>query len=147
MDIEQATILVGSLLGGGGIVAFIKARSDVRNANKLADITALEKTIATIQNSHKESQDRYQEMLADNENKRKALADRLQFLEIEYVKQAQQNGENLKRITELEIDLRKANGKIESLESELRKKDIDIMRLEQENIELRKQQNKMSLMQ
>jgi chromosome segregation ATPase len=147
MDFEQAAVLIGSLLGGGGIVALIKSRSDIRNANKAADIAALKETILTIQNSYKELQDRYQEMLGDNENKCKSLSDRLQFLEIEYVKQSQQNGENLKRITELEIDLRKANGEIESLKGDLRKKDIDVMRLEQENIELRKQQNKMSLMQ
>jgi chromosome segregation ATPase len=147
MDFEQAAVLIGSLLGGGGIVALIKSRSDIRNANKAADIAALKETILTIQNSYKELQDHYQEMLGDNENKCKSLSDRLQFLEIEYVKQSQQNGENLKRITELEIDLRKANGEIESLKGDLRKKDIDVMRLEQENIELRKQQNKMSLMQ
>lgn len=140
MDFEQAAILIGSLLGGGGIVALFKTRSEIRNSNKSADILALQTTL-------KEQQDRYQEMLEDTAKRCKALSDRLQYLEIEYVKQAQQNSENLKRIADLEIELRKANDKISVLEDELRKKDVAVMRLEQENIELRKQQNKMSLMQ
>lgn len=140
MDFEQAAILIGSLLGGGGIVALFKTRSEIRNSNKSADILALQTTL-------KEQQDRYQEMLEDTAKRCKALSDRLQYLEIEYVKQAQQNSENLKRIADLEIELRKANDKISVLEDELRKKDVAVMRLEQENIELRKQQNKMTLMQ
>jgi len=147
MDIEQAIILIGSLLGGGGIVALFKARSEIRNANKNTDITALKETIISLQKNNELQQDRYQELLEDNEKRCKGLSDRLQYLEIEYVKQVQKSNESSQRISELEIDLRKANDKISVLEEELRKKDVTVMRLEQENIELRKQQNKMSLMQ
>jgi len=51
MDFEQAAILIGSLLGGGGIVALVKARSDIRNANKSVDIKALQDTIKSQQES------------------------------------------------------------------------------------------------
>lgn len=147
MDLEKAAIVISALFGGGGIVAYLKTRSEIRNSNKSADIEALKSTIETLQKNNQELQDRYQEIIRDNDERCRALGDRLKFLEIEYVKQSQQNSENLKRIADLEIDLRKANDKISVLEDELRKKDVAVMRLEQENIELRKQQNKMTLMQ
>jgi len=146
MDFEQAAILIGSLLGGGGIVALVKARSDIRNANKSVDIKALQDTIKSQQESIQSIQDRYQEIIEDTETRCKKLSDRLQFLEAEYVMQTQRNNESVKRITDLEIELKKANSKIEFLENELRKKDIMVMRLEQENVELRKQSNHLGLM-
>lgn len=139
MDWERATIIISALFGGGGIVALLKARSDVRNANKTTDIQALEATIKTIQESNKELQDRYQEVITENEGRCQKLAERLSYLEGEY-------SNHLKRITELEIDLRKANDKITVLEEELCKRNEQIVRLEQENIILRKQNNKLGLM-
>lgn len=139
MELQIITLIVTGLFGTGGIVAWIKAASTARNNNKRTDIKALESALKTIQ-------DRYQELVSDNSANFRRTQERLQFLEIEYVKQSQQNNESLKRIAELEIDLKKANDKISALELELNKKNLDIMKLEQENIELRKQNNRIGLM-
>lgn len=139
MEIQIIALIVTGLFGTGGIVAWIRAASTARNNNKRTDIKALELALKTIQ-------DRYQELVSDNSANFRHTQERLQFLEIEYVKQSQQNNESLKRIAELEIDLKKANDKISALELELNKKNIDIMKLEQENIELRKQNNRIGLM-
>lgn len=121
------TILVGS----GGIVAWIKARSQVRNENKAADIAALEQTLDTLQSS-------YQETLEDYKKRCDSYDKRIQYLETEYVKQAQQISDYKLRINELEIELGKANHRIEFLEGQLHKRDLEIMNLQQENIDLRR---------
>lgn len=139
MEIQIIIAIVTGLFGTGGVVAWINAASTARNNNKRTDIKALELALKTIQ-------DRYQELVSDNSANFRRTQERLQFLEIEYVKQSQQNNESLKRIAELEIDLKKANDKISALELELNKKNLDIMKLEQENIELRKQNNRIGLM-
>lgn len=138
-NLEVVALVISGLFGTGGIVAWIKAASDVRNSNKSSDVKSLEEALKNIQDS-------YQELLKDTDVRIKQMSDRLQFLEIEYVKQAQQNTSNIKKIAELEIDLKKANDKISALEQEAAKKNLDIMRLEQENIELRKQNNRIGLM-
>lgn len=119
------------LVGSGGIVAWLKAHSQVRNDNKAADIAALEQTLETLQNS-------YQETLEDYKKRCDEYDKRIQYLETEYVKQSQQINGYQKRISELEIELNKANNRIEFLENQLSKRDLEIMRLQQQNIELRK---------
>ena len=146
MDFEQAVVIVGMLLGSGGIIALLKTRSEIRNNNKLTDITAFQKTIKMLQDSYKELQstykelqDRYQEIIKDNDIRCEKLSDRLQFLEIEYVKQIQDYTKTKDKIKTLEIQLNDAHARIETLEFELRKRDIEILRLEQQNVELRRQ--------
>jgi hypothetical protein len=149
VDFEQITtivsVLISTILGGGGLVALLKARSEIRNNNKTNDVANLRETIETIQGANSELQKQYKEALIENDLRTTRLSERLQYIEIEYVKQSQQNADNLKRIANLEIDLRKANEEIVVLKEEIKRKNIDLMRLEQENIELRKQQTKLSL--
>lgn len=131
MEIWQIIFnIVTVLIGGGGIVALVKARSEVRNNNKAADIAALEQTIDTLQSS-------YEDTLGDYKNRCNDYDKRIQFLETEYVKQAQQINDYRQRISDLEIELNKANHRIEFLEDQLHKRDIEIMRLQEQNIELR----------
>lgn len=151
MDFEKiataASLILSTLLGGGGIIAYLKAKSEIRNNNKSADVENLRETIETIQAANRELQEQYKNALIENDLRTSKISERLQYIEIEYVKQAQCNAENLKRIANLEIDLRKANDEIAILRDELKRKNTDLMRLEQENIELRKRQTKLGLMQ
>lgn len=142
VDLEKAITLVSTLIGGGGVIAFLKAKSEVRNSNKSADILALQQTIKTLQESHRELQDRYQEVIQENDTRCTKLAERLEKVEADHAEQSKLHNENLRRITELEIDLHKANSKIKVLEDELHKKNTGILQLQQENLELRKQINK-----
>lgn len=138
MDWQIVLSLATLLVGSGGIVAYIKARSQVRNDNHSADVAALQQTITTLQESHKELQDRYQEVIKDNDDRCSKLAERLQYLEIEYVKQSQLAAESKTKIAQLEFQLDKAHHRIEMLECELQKRDSKILDLEQQNLELRK---------
>lgn len=138
---KVATIL-SLLFGTGGLGAYLKARSQTRNADKSADITALKETIETLQSSYGELQDRYQEILIESDAKNKELEERVKYLEIEYVKQEQEKLSLRERVRELERKLEKAQIKIEQLEEDLKKRDFQIMKLEQENLELRKETGK-----
>ena len=138
MDTEKLILLIGAIFGGGGIVAYLKARSETRNANKSADIKALTQTLDALQNSYRELQDRYQEAIENCDKKNKEIAERVRFLEVEYVRQEQEKTSLRERVKQLEEKLERANTKIEQLENDLHKRDIEIMRLEQQNIELRK---------
>lgn len=135
MNYEGVSLILGILLAGGGIAGLVKSISIARNANKKADIQALQQTINTVQLT-------YQETISD-------LEKRIDFLENKIVEQHEQNKQYQERILKLEKDLLIAQNKIESLERELskrdieiKKRDLDIMRLEQQNIELRKQSGK-----
>lgn len=121
---DNVVSIINLLLAGGGLAALIRAISIARNSNKKADIDALQETLDTVQTTYKKTI--------------KDLESRIEFLEIGYAEQYQETQHYKKRVEELEE-------KVEVLEDELRKKnilidkkDLDIMRLEQENIELRK---------
>lgn len=140
--------LVGLILGGGGLAAYSKARSEIRNNNKSADIASLEKTIEIIQKSNCELKKNYQEIIDENEERCAKLADRLETLEENHIQQTKKNVEQTKknieqelRITELEAMLESAQGRIEILECQLKERDAKIIRLEKENIKLRKSRN------
>lgn len=146
MSFEQAIMIASVLLGSGGIIALLKTRSEIRNNNKLTDITTFQKTIKMLQDSYKELQstykelqDRYQEIIKDNDQRSEKLSERLQFLEIEHVRQMQNYTETKSKIENLEVQLNDAHSRIEILEFELHKRDKEILRLEQQNIELRRQ--------
>ena len=131
VDYDNVALILGILLAGGGVAGLIKAMSIARNANKNTDLNSLQQTIDTIQCA-------YQETIAD-------LEKRINYLEVENVKQYEQNKQYQKRIEQLEKDLLIAQNKITVLERELatrdieiQKRDVEIMRLEQQNIELRR---------
>lgn len=134
--------IVGLLFGGGGIAAYLKARSEIRNANKSADIDNMAEALKTIQDSYQQALKVNEEELRKSDEKYSAimskLQERLQKLETDYLKQVDCGNENLKRITDLEIQLKMANSRIETLENELHIKITRIAELEKENEELRR---------
>ena len=138
MEVEWIALLISAIFGSGGIVAWLKAKSEVRNANKETEIKSLQCTIKSLQESQRELQDRYQEIIDDLKKRYDELSKEMEFLRIEYVKQSQNDVESRKRITELEIELKRAKNEIEQLKEQLRKRDITIMELQEENIDLRK---------
>lgn len=144
-DFELIVAIIGVLLGGGGLAAYIKARSDllktkseIRNADKSADIVNLTNTISALQSSYRELQDRYQEAIKECYERNDIISNRIELLEKEYIQQEKEKLNLQDRVRKLETDLREANKKIAELRSDLDKKDEEICKLKAENIELRK---------
>ena len=144
-DFELFVTILGILVGGGGLAAYLKARGDllkikseIRNANKGADIVSLTNTISALQSSYKELQDRYQEAIEECYNRNDRISIRIEQLETEYIQQEKEKLNLQDRVKKLETDLQDANAKIAELRSDLDKKDDEICKLQQENVNLRK---------
>lgn len=136
--IEIAMQIIVAVIGVGGIASYLKARSDVRNANKGADIDALVSTMSALQTSYKELQDRYQEAIKECDEKNDRLEIRIERLEAEYIAQQEEKLNLQKRVQQLEHDLKIANRKITEMQTDLVRKDVQIRELKEENSKLRK---------
>lgn len=145
MDFDKMAMLITALFGSGGIIALLKARSEllkakseIRNANKSADIEALRQTLVTLQESYAGLQDRYQEGLNDYQEHCSAIEEELKEIKTELQCRIRKQNETEARLIKMQAQLDIAKQKIAHLEQQLEERDNLIMMLQQENMNLRK---------